>query len=367
MRALVIGGTGPTGPVIVNGLLDRGYEVSVLHRGEHEIDFNAPVEHIHVDPHFLEELAAALQGRHYEIIIATYGRLRFLVDAAANVTDRLITVGGTMYSFDRSTPADESAPRRVENPLVEKIVRTEQILFDAHERGVFNVTHFRYPGLYGPRQLAPREWSVIRRILDGNFSIPIADGGLTLQSRAYSENAGYATLLAVDDANTSSGQVYNVADLYTPSDADRAFAIARVMGKEIELINYPAEASRPAYFWGVSRDYNYFLTGDPPSTHHQLLDTSKIQSELAYRDLVSFDAAIQRTVNWYIANPFERGGAEEARVGDLFDYEAEMKYRQKLLTFRQGAEEVGYPDLFYKHMYDHPHRPQQVEQARGDV
>ena len=358
MRALVIGGTGPTGPVIVNGLLERGYQVSVLHRGAHEIDFVAPIEHIHADPHFLEELGPALEDRRYDVIVATYGRLRFLVDAAAGVTDRLITVGGTMYSFGRSIPADESAPRRIENPLVEKIVRTEKILLDAHESGMFNLTHFRYPGLYGPRQLAPREWSVIRRIIDGNFSIPVADGGLTLQSRAYSENAGHATLLAVDDADASSGQVYNVADLYTPSDADRALAIARAMGREIELINYPAEASRPAYFWGVSRDYNYFLTGTPPSTLHQLLDTSKIQTELNYRDSVDFDEAIQRTVDWYVTNPLERGGAEEARVGDLFDYEAESRYLRELLKFRQSASDAGYPDVFYKHMYDHPHSPQ---------
>ncbi|MFT5444104.1 MAG: nucleoside-diphosphate-sugar epimerase, partial [Myxococcota bacterium] len=36
MKALVIGGTGPTGHFIVNGLLDRGYHVAMLHRGEHE-------------------------------------------------------------------------------------------------------------------------------------------------------------------------------------------------------------------------------------------------------------------------------------------------------------------------------------------
>ena len=33
MRALVIGGTGPTGTPIVRGLVDRGYEVTIVHRG----------------------------------------------------------------------------------------------------------------------------------------------------------------------------------------------------------------------------------------------------------------------------------------------------------------------------------------------
>ena len=34
--ACLSGGTGPTGPFIVNGLLERGYDVSVLNRGVHD-------------------------------------------------------------------------------------------------------------------------------------------------------------------------------------------------------------------------------------------------------------------------------------------------------------------------------------------
>ncbi len=233
MKALVIGGTGPTGPVIVTGLQDRGYDVTILHRGTHEVLQSGDVEHIHVDPHFIEELAPALQGRRYDLVIATYGRLRLLIDIVAGVTDRLITVGGTVYTFRDSRWTDEQAPRRVENPLALKIVHTEEVLLDAPRRGLFSLTHFRYPGLYGPRQIAPREWSVIRRIRDGNRFIPVADGGLTLQSRSYVENAAYTTLLAVDFPEVSAGQMYNLADEYTPSDADRARAIAAAMGHEI--------------------------------------------------------------------------------------------------------------------------------------
>ena len=41
MKALVIGGTGPSGPYIVNGLLERGYDVTILHGGQHEVEFDA--------------------------------------------------------------------------------------------------------------------------------------------------------------------------------------------------------------------------------------------------------------------------------------------------------------------------------------
>ena len=63
MKALVIGGTGPTGHHIVNGLLARGYTVEILHRGTHEIAEIPPeVAHHHADP--------------YALCVATYGRLR---------------------------------------------------------------------------------------------------------------------------------------------------------------------------------------------------------------------------------------------------------------------------------------------------
>ena len=45
MKALVIGGTGPTGPRVVQGLLDRGYETTIYHRGFHETDALPEVQH----------------------------------------------------------------------------------------------------------------------------------------------------------------------------------------------------------------------------------------------------------------------------------------------------------------------------------
>ena len=48
MQALVIGGTGPTGPFIVNGLRERGYAVTILHTGKHEVpEIPQDVEHLH--------------------------------------------------------------------------------------------------------------------------------------------------------------------------------------------------------------------------------------------------------------------------------------------------------------------------------
>ena len=82
MKALVIGGTGPTGPFIVQGLLQRDYTVAILHRGTHEIAEIPPeVEHIHTDPHFLETLNTALTGPEQKYLAVP-------VDSPVKIRDR---------------------------------------------------------------------------------------------------------------------------------------------------------------------------------------------------------------------------------------------------------------------------------------
>ena len=77
MRALVIGGTGPTGHFIVNGLRARGFEVAMLHSGRHEVaEIPDDVEHVHTDPFREDALRDALGSRSFDVCVATYGRLR---------------------------------------------------------------------------------------------------------------------------------------------------------------------------------------------------------------------------------------------------------------------------------------------------
>jgi uncharacterized protein YbjT (DUF2867 family) len=85
-RALVVGGTGPTGPHVVQGLQDRGHEVTILHRGTHELPELDGIEHIHADPHFREAVEQALDSR-----AVAQGRLGSL---SARATALTVAVGG---------------------------------------------------------------------------------------------------------------------------------------------------------------------------------------------------------------------------------------------------------------------------------
>ncbi len=122
MNALIVGGTGPTGPFLIKGLLERGYAVKILHRGTHEIpEIPAEVKHIHADPHFRETLDEALAREVFDLVIATYGRLRFVAEAVVGKTNRFIGIGGVSayrgylkassnFPVGLATPVPEDAP-----------------------------------------------------------------------------------------------------------------------------------------------------------------------------------------------------------------------------------------------------------------
>ncbi|HTR61858.1 MAG TPA: hypothetical protein VMH37_09155, partial [Candidatus Binataceae bacterium] len=95
MKALVIGGTGPSGHFIVNGLLRRGYHVAILHTGRHEVkEIPDAVEHIHTDPFSDGSLTEALGNRTFDLTVAAYGRLRRIAEIMAGRTGRFISIGG---------------------------------------------------------------------------------------------------------------------------------------------------------------------------------------------------------------------------------------------------------------------------------
>jgi NAD(P)-dependent dehydrogenase (short-subunit alcohol dehydrogenase family) len=93
--ALVIGGTGPTGIHVVRGLVERGYDVTILHRGTHERPETPPeVRHLHADPYDADALAGVLDGMRVDVVLAMYGRLRRIAELTVGVTDRFVSVGG---------------------------------------------------------------------------------------------------------------------------------------------------------------------------------------------------------------------------------------------------------------------------------
>jgi nucleoside-diphosphate-sugar epimerase len=336
-RALVVGGTGPTGPFIVNGLRARGYATAILHRGTHELDeIPADVEHIHADPYDGDAFAAAISGRRFDVVVASYGRLREIARACVGRTERFVGIGGVPLYRGWMRPEDLDprglpVPVREDAPQVESaeelrkgfmIRRTEEAVFEHHPRAAM----FRYPFVYGPRQPLPLDWCIVRRILDRRSAIVLADGGLTLATAGYVENLAHAVLLSVDHPERSAGQSFNCGDEHTLTLRQRVEAIAHILGRSVEVIGVPATVALPSW---------------PMLTHeesdHRVMDLAKLRSELGYRDVVPTQEALRRTVDWLVANRPEPGGFVEQLIGDPFDYAAED---QLIAVAREALERM---------------------------
>ncbi len=356
MKALVFGGTGPTGPYVIDGLLKRGYQVTIFHRGTHEINLPQEVEHIHGDPHFVETLEEALGAYTCDLTVAMYGRLRFTAQVMRKRTPRFISVGGVgVYrgwinlAMDEPCriPIPEDAPLQV-HPEVDKfsyrMVEAEWAVMEGHSLGHYNATHFRYPMIYGPRQLAPREWSIVRRILDGRGRLILADGGLTIESRGYAENMAYALMLAVDKPDACAGQIYNVRDDGLLTTRDWVNVIANMMGHRFEFVEMPYALARPARIY----------TG---RSQHRVLDISKVKAELGYQDLVPIEKAVETSARFYLENRPVLGGETEQQLRDPFDYDAEDRLIDQYYELANKVREVAPPALGFRHPYSHPKKP----------
>ncbi len=358
MKALVVGGTGPTGPYLVQGLMARGYEVSIFHRGTHEIPEIPPeVEHIHGDPHFMETIEESLAGRTFDIAVVTYGRIRYLAQALVGKVGRFVSIGGVasyrgyMRPQDLS-PAGMPIPVPEDAPLVASedehrfsylIAQTEQAVLEYHPEAA----HFRYPHVYGPRQLVPKEWSFMRRALDGRKELILPDGGLSLATHGYVENLAHAVLLAVDKPRESAGQIYNCGDETQLTLRQIAAVIAEKLNHEFSIVNMPHELALPA------RPY---ATGG--TTDHKLMDLSKIKDQLGYRDVHPVHEALGLAVDWLLANRPEPGGDIEERLQDPFDYAGEDRI---IAAWRECADQVAAVPFEMEshrpHPYAHPKKP----------
>ncbi|MGE4238927.1 NAD-dependent epimerase/dehydratase family protein [Ramlibacter sp.] len=363
MRVLVIGGTGPSGPHLVNGLLARGHEVIILHGGFHEVEFDREIEHIHTDPHFAETLEPALAGRTFDTVIATYGRVRVIAETLRGRTGRFISVSGAGGYAPRSDerwgalgrpPAiREDGPKRderwAEDKLWHKIWLTEQAVMAMHAAGDFRATIFRYPLVYGPHAPAPLDWSIVRRILDGRRQFILGDNGLLIQRWGYAANVAHALLLAVDQPEACSGQIYHVADDVQHSLRQRIELIARTLGHEWELVNLPQNlAARACPLWGDHKHMTYDST-------HMAFDTTKVRTQLGYSDKVPTAEAIALSAKWLAAHGRERAAEMEKQLGDPFAYEAEDELIRRART--QGldaAAMVEFPVIERGHTYRHP-------------
>lgn len=356
---LIIGGTGPTGPHVVQGFLDKGYDVTILHRGVHEPEGLPDVPHIHADPHFHETMEVATKGKSFDIVVAMYGRLSVLAEVFSKNCSQFIAVGGrpiypgymepkSVYPHGMVINAQEFSvalnPAAIRAPSVHaftrKMMEAEEAVMRAHSNGCFNATLFRFPYIYGARSVLPLEWSIIRRIRDGRTRIPMTNGGLNIFTRAAAENAAHSILLA-SEYPAAYGQIFNIGDEDQYSYSQWAQLVASVMGREVEVVSVPGNLT-----WIAGHGLPFQGTATP----HAITDTTKIRTILGYRDSISSKVALRNMIEALL-----KKSPDETMPGwtDPFDYTLEDRLFADLDDMQNRyAKPEDWPAPL--HVYAHP-------------
>ena len=197
-------------------------------------------------------------ARTFDVVVAMYGRLRTIARAhrgrvgavrlgrrRARVPrlDEPVAVRPARAAGARRarTRRPSTSPRDDEKGY--RIVRTEAAVFAHHP----DAAHFRYPYVYGPYQLVPREWSIVRRILDGRD----ADRRRRRRPHAapprlHGEPRARAAARGRPARRRRAGKIFNVGDEEVLSVRQVVELVAAALGHALEIVSMPYDLAVPA-------------------------------------------------------------------------------------------------------------------------
>ena len=311
LRFIVLGGTGFVGRAIVEELASCGYQLLIVHRGEHEPPDLPAAEHLHADRSQLSTVHETLKSFHAAAAIDTRALTRGDAEQAlAGLPDvRLVVLSSSdVYRAYGSlqqgvetdaVPLDESAPLRSERyPYRGK----EDALHDYDKLDVEEVyrqrraTICRLPAVYGEYDYQRREEFILRRVRPGRSLIPIGSGNL-LFSRGYVRDIARGIRLALE-LPIADDQVFNFAEGRTWSCRLLAQRILQAAGSSAELVTVADESLLPADL-DVTRTVR----------QHLLMSSSKARSLLGWSD-TDPEEALRRSVAWHLEHPPETADSD---------------------------------------------------------
>ena len=276
MRTLVIGGTEFMGRRIVEFLVARGHDVTVLHRRESH-DLGAKVRNLQANRADLPAVARLLgEGRFDAVFDLAYdwqtGTPAAHVEAAARNCGAQLQRYVFMSSLAVYPPGldqredDPLAADDFPDPYVQHKAGAERMLFRMHEASGFPVVTFRPPFVHGPRQPFYREQFFWDRLLDDR-PIILPDGGDRPMPWAYVDDVADACVRAVE-VTAAAGEAFNIGHVEKTTQRSFVEALARVAGRVPRFVAVPRQAIQAAggQLMGDRLYFGAYLDLSPRST-----------------------------------------------------------------------------------------------------
>lgn len=342
MRILVLGGTRFIGAAAVRRLAAAGHILCVFNRGKSTAAPPPSVFALHGDRNALGDCAAELLAFEPDVLLdmccitaaqceltlrlfsgkvprclfisscdvyRTYGVLQgtedWPPDNSAQAEDAPLRT--SLYPYRGTEPRAADDPRRILDDY-DKIPCEQAVLSTPGMAG----TVLRLPMVYGPADYQQRLLPYLRRMDDGRPAIALGSTQAQWRGcRGYVEDVAAAIALAVTDERAA-GRVYNVAEAQALSERAWVERIAASAGWGGQIV----EVDDSAIPDGMDS-----LRGSP---QHLVVDSSRIRSELGYREPSDPAQALAATI------ARQRENYPDLLPEGMFDYAAEDALLQKV-------------------------------------
>ncbi len=302
-RVLVIGGNLFIGRELVRRFLERGDEVTILHRGRANPHAGRTLE-IRCDRNDVEATARVLREGDYDYVFdhvydwrcgTTGAQVKAAALACGPALRRYVFVSSCAAYGDGLGCSEDgplASPDHPE-PYCRNKADSERALLALHaERGI-PVATLRPPFIYGPFNPFYREAFFWDRLVAGRPILIPGDGGRGMQFVAVADLVEAALLAAEIDAAV--GRAYNVAhaEVVRQDEAIRAFAAAAGIEPNLRyvpratLVQLGGRVFEAPYYFGQYFDL-------PPIT----MDVSRARRELGFVPR-AFAEGLRETWNWY--------------------------------------------------------------------
>ena len=332
MKVLVIGGTNFIGPYVVRQLIDMGHEVTVFHRGQTTAELPEAVEWIKGDRNRLSDYKLEFQKLAPQVVLDmipyTAKDAQDVVDTFQGIAQRLVAISSKDVYRARDiiwqketdiidpTPLTEDSPLRSQlypyrglsdDPLAHEYdkIPVERVLINAKD---ISATIIRLPMVYGVGDNWHRLYPYIKRMDDNRPSIVLEETIAHWQGGyGYVENVAKAIALAVNEERAKD-RIYNVSES-SMTELNLIEAIAKVIGWRGNIVIVP-ESQMPDT-WELKENLR----------QHWVTDSTRIRTELGYREIIEHHEALKRTIAWERKHPPET----IAEIGQtkLLDYQDE--------------------------------------------
>jgi len=300
MNILIIGGTRFIGPCVVKFLLEEGHEVTLFHRGKSKLLLPEGVKEILGDRKFLSDFKEDFKHVSPEIVLdmipMTEIDARQVTEIFQDTARRIVAISSmdVYQAFgkvigvedvppDTSVITEESPLRKTYYPYsgilkertdYDKILVEKIIMGNSHVPG----TVLRLPIVYGPGDGQHRVGEFLKEMSGESVSLERTFAGWKC-ARGYVENIARGIALGVLEEKAA-GNIYNIGE--------------RKHLSVIDWVRKIGEASR----WNGEIIIKDEKDGSDNYGQNIIVDTEKIRNELGYKEIVSFEEGLVRTIDW---------------------------------------------------------------------